>query len=263
MQHFLALTAIMFTLVATAPMGAKAKADALNLPITEPIMVRIPHGLSELQIKLNQMSSANPLQIIFAPTVICPSVTVGSLQVKYADDAQWYPATVENSTFFRHRGGNIESLKVLFNEVRFRGTTCQIQITGMVDSGVPPTPPTEPDESSLEYVGFLGYQGGYFHRGVVTWESPASIDQFEIRIPSYCQGVEIVEAGALDPAQKFISAFGINASRHLYRFSTPQTLNQIQVSLNGPKAQACDIPVYIVKQQVPLRSDDELDADNG
>jgi len=271
LKHFSALTAMMFTLtvtaIVTAPIGAKAKADTLNLPVTEPILVRIPRGYSEIQLKLNQASTANPLQIIFAPTAVCPLVRIGSLQVKFLDDAQWYPTTVENGTYFRHRGGNIESVKILFNETRVLGATCQIQVTGMVDSGVPPTPPAEPDEASMEYVGVFGYQGGYFHRGVVTWDSPAAIEQFEIRIPSYCQGVDIVEAGALDQAQKFVSAVGINATRHLYRFASPQTLNQIQVSLNGPKNQACDIPVYVHKQQQPAQvigdfsGDDDRDRD--
>ena len=263
MRHYLALAATMFGLIATAPMGAKAHADALNLPITEPINVRIPKGLSELQIKLPQISAANPLQIIFAPTLICPSVSVGALQVKYTDDAQWYPTSIENTTYFRHRGGNIEMVKILFSERRALGKTCQIQVTGIVDSGIPaPAPaPNEPDSASMEYVGMLGYQGGYFHRGVVTWESPAPIDQFEVRIPAYCQGVEVVEAGALDQAQKFISAVGINSNRHLFKFQTPQTLNQIQISLNGPKNQACDIPVYVAKQRAPLELSATLVSD--
>ncbi len=103
------------------------------------------------------------------------------------------------------------------------------------------------------FLGVIDYRGGFQKDTTLHVAATEITSHFRVAIPTFCAGVEILEAGTMtegvrDPAllvDKGTWTFAVNNG-------TPQRIGAVVLTLNGPTTAACSIPIYsTVKAAVP------------
>lgn len=108
-------------------------------------------------------------------------------------------------------------------------------------------------ETTSSVLATLRYEGGFVNRVHIELQAPAEVKKFKVQIPSFCGDVEILEAGTVTEGVEDLAeatdaegVFAVNGGDGM-------RIGQIFLTLNGPDAASCTIPVLDV-------SDDD---DNG
>ena len=225
------------------------------VPMTAKAMIRIPYGDSSWNFQLDRVYNLNPLQLRYTLGRSCSVSPPLALQVHYKDDPAWYGTSFEQNGYFRHKGGNLDGVRVNFRQRQAPELICEMQLFGVTtDQPTPPTPPptTPPPAGEPEYAGVVTYAGGYLHRSVVTLKQPVNARLFQIKVPEFCGRVEVIEAGTIQGNERFVAARAAGATGTLadrvYAFDSVLPLTNLVVSINGPKDLSCDIPLYLLVQ---------------
>ncbi len=108
-------------------------------------------------------------------------------------------------------------------------------------------------ESASSVLATLRYEGGFVNRQHIALQTPAEVKKFKVQIPSFCGDVEILEAGTVTEGVEDLAeatdadgVFAVNGGDGM-------RIGQIFLTLNGPDAASCTIPVLDV-------SDDDTDG---
>jgi hypothetical protein len=199
---------------------------------------KIPYGDSVIELALTRAAQPlNMLQVRYRPAASCPVVPQVGLQARYLNDNRWYNMPVQNEgKFVPAAGRNLAALKVFFKQTAYREVTCQMEIVGFVGST---TPQPEP-----RFAGTLTYTGGFVNRAPLQLSGSYVGQTLQLKVPQFCSGVEILEVGTL-VGEQLLWAAKDQANPTLFRFNATQQLRSLYVTLNGPKGQNCDIPVYV------------------
>ena len=218
------------------------------VPMTPVTTVLIPQGDSVWNPQLTRVYNLNPLRLHYNPARSCLASPAAAIQVHFQGDASWYATSFEQNGYFRHKGGTIDGVRVNFRQYQYPQMSCAMQILGVsLDQPSPQPPPPPPSTEEPRYVGVISYAGGYLNRALVSFPQPINAQRFEIKVPEFCKSVEIVEAGTVPTSEHFIAARGVQTETdRIYTFDAPLALNNLVVSINGPKDLSCDIPLYIL-----------------
>jgi hypothetical protein len=102
----------------------------------------------------------------------------------------------------------------------------------------------EPSEE-FEYLDFISYEGGFAQAGVGV-ENTAMLTKFWLRVPEYCAGLEVLEAGTVTEGVFDVAARVDADGAEIYEVNAGagMRVSDIKATLNGPRDLSCDIPVY-------------------
>ncbi len=132
---------------------------------------------------------------------------------------------------------------VVVEQSAFMTSRCVLKVSGLAaDGGTDPTDPSE----DFELAGALSYEGGFRSRIELDVNPEQKIAQFMVRIPEFCAGVEVLEAGTISEGF-FDAARLVDAAKSLYEVNggAGSRATSVALAMNGPAGAVCDIPVYV------------------
>jgi hypothetical protein len=120
--------------------------------------------------------------------------------------------------------------------------SCIVRISVLPADGSNPRDPSD----DFQLGGAMNYQGGFRNRIELPIDSTDKIGKFWLRIPSFCAGLEVLEAGTVTEGQ-YEAARLVDGDAQIYEVNggAGTRISAIQVSINGPADASCEIPVYL------------------
>lgn len=136
----------------------------------------------------------------------------------------------------------------VLNQTRARGGRCIIRLHGLTADGSNPTDPTDPTTPDYVLAGVVSYVGGFRHQEVLSLATADKISSFMVRIPTFCSDVEVLEGGTITEGV-YEAAQLVDARRLIFSVNggAGSRVSAVALSLNGPMAARCDVPVYVKK----------------
>lgn len=104
--------------------------------------------------------------------------------------------------------------------------------------------------SGEHLLGAIAYAGGFQTKVEMKLQQPEIVRRFRLAIPSYCEGVDILEAGTVsEGVQDVADAVGTpNGGVFSVNKGAGQRISAVFASLNGPTGKTCQIPVFAVDE---------------
>ena len=102
--------------------------------------------------------------------------------------------------------------------------------------------PDQESSSDKSVYGVVNYTGGFVEKAAVALAAPARMSEFTVQIPAFCTGVEILEAGFTHQRGQTRSSL-VTGSTNRFTVPSQVTVTGLWVTLNGPAATACTIPL--------------------
>ena len=210
-----------------------------EMTLLSSIDLQIPYGQSVYDLNLGSSVTTDGIYITYGQTTACPEAPSISVSIGESGQAGLTPLSQDQTKIYRWlggRSGTITRVHLNFELLRYTYVTCNFEISAVVTSNPPHTD---------RFIGVLHYNGGFVERLPLDL-APVFVRQFRVDIPSFCQGVEILEAGTRTEGV-FDLASATDDLAHTYHVNggSGARISQIAVSFNGPPNQSCDVPVYI------------------
>lgn len=101
---------------------------------------------------------------------------------------------------------------------------------------------TDGYDGEKQISGVYDYAGGFVNRARINFQGSSILRGFSIRIPAFCTGVEVLEAGVVT-GNGDIEAAATDASRSHFATSGLNVVSGVWVTLNGPATAVCSIPI--------------------
>ncbi len=208
------------------------------------IRLNILPGLSNWAGAFPQPTSANPLRILYQVEPSCPSSPGVNVSVLHADTGLW-ERTKFDGRYDHHSGGVISGIRFDFSSNYLRSITCTFNIYASGNSVTPPNPPA----GEGEIVGAVQYQGGFTQAADLELAETAVVNQIEVLVPEFCEGVEILELGTVIDGTYFrAKPVAAGSRRYSVNNGAGFPTKGIRLTLNGPQSLACALPVKIFRQ---------------
>jgi hypothetical protein len=145
------------------------------------------------------------------------------------------PATGSGATY-SVPDGVVNAVQVDFYQNYWTGVTCELSVYATGGGSGP-----SGDEALL---GAVAYGGGFASRLTLRVYSSFTLGTLRFAIPSFCQGVSILEAGTVSGGTYYPATATGDGSTFQVDAVGSTGVSAIQASINGPIGTACDIPVY-------------------
>lgn len=145
------------------------------------------------------------------------------------------------------------------------GDRCLLRFSGYTATGggtqPPPPPPPDDDDDDrpplplppegFELAGVIPYAGGFRDQESVALWTSEKIDAFWARVPNFCSGLEILDAGILVDGQ-YTAWQRSDGVFRIYEVGGDQGIraDAVAMRLNGPASLRCDVPVYIRRSMI-------------
>lgn len=141
---------------------------------------------------------------------------------------------------FELPGDGIYLIKFYSQQNRWREGYCRRVVS--VREGRTPS-------GEFRLLGVIRYEGGFVSRANLDLAPALRVSQFHVRIPSFCAGTEILEAGTVTEGVYDIADL-VDTNDTLFDVNggAGSRIAAVQISLNGPRDTSCDIPVYALIQ---------------
>ena len=113
----------------------------------------------------------------------------------------------------------------------------------------------EPAVFEDHVLGVLQYRGGFAKDLSVPFAAAIALRGFTVKIPAFCRDVEVIEAGALSDQDSVLVRRSTTNPNTFYVDRTQgldSLITALKVTVNGPLAAGCDIPVLEVEGSGPV-----------
>ncbi len=138
--------------------------------------------------------------------------------------------------------GKIYGINIHFFQEKWNNVDCTLRAFVGEGPDIDPDPPGPGSDEEL--VGAIEYQGGFDDSATLPLDGSQDVKSFRVAIPSFCDGVEVLEAGTVRngtyyPATELGNghfSVGLLAGKHP---------SAITLALNGPNSSSCDIPIFV------------------
>lgn len=135
-------------------------------------------------------------------------------------------------------GAPIFKMQVTFAQNSPYTSRCGLRLSGVNSGGGEQTP------TDFSMLGALSYQGGFGQIDIPVTGS--KVTHFWVRLPQFCNGVEVLEAGTVTENQ-YDKARLVDPTKMVFEVNggAGSRASALRVTFNGPRDKVCDVPVYI------------------
>lgn len=167
----------------------------------------------------------------------------------YSIDVATSPNQVVLERFFPNAEGvvalpNATVYKALFilQQSAIFQSRCTVRLSGLAHGGGTDT--DNPGTGDFQMLGAVSYAGGLSDLKIAV--GGAKVSQFWVRVPPFCGGVEILEAGTITEGE-YDKARVVDAAKGIFEVNggAGTRASEVRLILNGPRSAMCDLPVYI------------------
>lgn len=116
-------------------------------------------------------------------------------------------------------------------------------------------------ELSSSVLATLRYDGGFINRQHIELQAPVELKKFKVQIPSFCGDVEILEAGTVTEGIEDVAEATDAEGVFVVNGGDGMRVGQIFLTLNGPDAASCTIPVLDVSDDGDTNGPARCDVD--
>ncbi len=227
--------------LATVPSERSSAQSNATGELIHKVRLRMPYGTSVWEDTFPATGS-NPLKISFVSEPGCRQSPYVNAYVRVAGTNHWQPTTYTGGYDY-YKGGAIEGLRFEINNPYVLGLVCTWKI--YANTGLSSPPPVLTQETLL---GALSYPGGFVQNLEIAVPSKM-VTHFRMAVPAFCQGVEILEASTVTEGVKDKAKL-LNKEANLFTVNeeSGSRISKIAVTLNGPVATACQIPIFITEK---------------
>ncbi len=167
----------------------------------------------------------------------------------YSLDVTFSPEQTVLSRFYPDAQGVVSlpnakvfKLSFVLNQPYLSGGKCIVRLSAKAGGD------TDDPTGDYTLAGVLHYDGGFQDQLALATDGSDKIVRFWARVPTFCTNVEILEAGSVTEGHYDV-AHVVDAAKHIYEINggAGTRLSAVKLTLNGPRASSCDIPVYFQK----------------
>ncbi|WP_218110185.1 hypothetical protein [Oligoflexus tunisiensis] len=200
------------------------------------MQMRIPYGQSVYSFPLTTPRRITPFRITFVPTRACTRFSVYP-RVRYQGSNTLSEVRFQNNLFVTDNK-KVELIEINFVQNTYRWQDCSISIQSMAT--VAPVPPQR------VFAGVVDHAGGFVNRKPVALQGSYYTQDIELVIPDYCSEYEVADLGVVtSDGTTFVAPESTRSRTISYHLPQPMTVASLEVSLLAPRAQSCQIPVYV------------------
>ncbi len=211
--------------------------------------LQLPYGDSYWPISFTNNPVLQDLELAYVAAPGCEKV---SYRIDYlpSGSSLWFAAVFQNGVY-RTNGQAIQALRVWLNQRVRPNLLCDFKLQQVWNDGT-----TNPGVGS--YAGLIEYKGGFALNQTITLPQPVTAQRLDVLIPDYCKNLEVLEV-ALVQQGKVSKARPVSQEGTSWIVNQATTFDQIQVTLNGPVGQQCQIPVYLKLDPAPVATPQNLE----
>ncbi len=164
----------------------------------------------------------------------------------YSVDIATAPAQTLATRYFPNRDGVVElpnvtvyKAVIIVQQASAYTSRCILRLSGQLHGGT-----DDPIPGDFAMLGALNYQGGLAQQDIHV--GGAKVKQFWVRLPQFCAGLEVLEAGTITEGQ-YDKARLVDAAKMIFEVNggAGARVGDIRVIFNGPHDSTCDVPVYV------------------
>jgi hypothetical protein len=217
---------------------------ALTETVLATARLSIPFGQSIWAVSFSQAIPVGPLKLTWAQSPYCGGFKAN---VDLFDDRNqsWSPTRFENGTFIPSIRAT-SYIRIFVDQTALSQALCDVQVRSVGSDGTP----TTPGSGIRTLAGVIDYAGGFVPNARVTLTQAVQAQRFEVFVPTYCEGLEVIEASVLQGETRVKAS--VSATRPLtLTLPAPMTFNAVELSLIGPQGRSCQLPVYTYALPAP------------
>ena len=205
-----------------------------NSQTLQQLKLQIPLGDSFWTVPIKPERTLDGLQLRVATAGPCSKLGYW-VDFRDADSGQWRSASFKNA-IYETAPYRINELRVGLRQNISPVLLCDVALIGnltQTDSSI---------QGRSTLVGVINYQGGFVHEQAIDFAKAYQLKQVQVKVPSFCQGAEILEVKAPKEA---LAATRLNTDSSIWNLPTAKAIDSLSFSLNGPSGLNCQIPVYV------------------
>jgi hypothetical protein len=144
---------------------------------------------------------------------------------------------------FDLQGATLYDAVVILQQAAFFNSQCGFRLLGLAAGGAD-APGDTTDGNDFSILGAVAYAGGFAQQDLDV--GGAKVTQFWVRVPQFCSGVEVLEAGTVTEGQ-YDKARVVDPQKLIFEVNggTGSRASAVRLILNGPQGPGCDIPVFV------------------